>query len=99
MASFFATVTFDLKDANSADYESVAKSLAGVGLYKTVKADSGSCVELPYNTFTGSFTGEAVTKVRDLVCDHAKSVLSRCRLKGRLFVAVGGDWTWGATTV
>lgn len=99
MASFFATVAFDLKDANSADYECAEKNLAGVGLYKTVKGDNGNSVELPYNTFAGTFNGEAAATVRDYVLNQAKSSLNKCRLNGRLFVAVGGDWAWGSSTL
>ena len=98
MASFFATVAFDLKDASSADYECAEKNLRAVGLYKTLKADNGNSVELPYNTFAGTFNGETAGAVRDYVREQSKAALNKCRLTGRLFVAVGGDWSWGSTT-
>lgn len=98
MASFFATVAFDLRDANSADYECAEKNLGAVGLYKTLKADNGNSVELPYNTFAGTFNGETAASVRDYVQEQSRAALNKCGLSGRLFVAVGGNWAWGSTT-
>lgn len=98
-SSFFATATFDFERADSSDYQAAEKNLAAVGLYKALKADDGSSVELPYNTFAGTFTGDSPAAVRDYVRSQAKSALSKSRLSGRLFVAVGSGWGWGAATL
>lgn len=97
MTTFFATVTFDLQNADSDDYQDAQTNLAAIGLHKAVTADDGRSVDLPYNTFAGKFNGSTAAGVRDYIRDHAKAALNKSHLSGRLFVAVGGDWGWGST--
>lgn len=99
MASFFVTVAFDLKDATSAHYQCAEENLGTVGLRRTVSRNDGSKVELPYNTFAGLFNGETSAKVCGDVMAKAKTALNKCRVSGRMFVSVGGDWAWNSTTI
>lgn len=99
MASYFVTVAFDLRDATSADYQCAEENLGAVGLRRTVTRNDGGKVELPYNTFAGLFNGETAAKVCDYVMAQAKAALNKCRVSGRMFVSVGGDWAWNSTTI
>jgi hypothetical protein len=99
VASFFVTVAFDLKDATSADYQCAEENLRTVGLQRTVSRNDGSKVELPYNTFARLVNGETAAKVCDDVMAQAKTALNKCRVSGRMFVSVGGNWAWNSTSI
>lgn len=94
--SYLAVLTFDLHNADSEDYACADRQLAEVGLSKRLTADAGGVVQLPYNTYVGSFTGVSAGNVRDYVRERAKQALMACKLRGRLFVMAGGDWAWGS---
>lgn len=96
MTTYFATLTFDLNDADSSDYQTADESLAAVGLRKVLQGSNGP-VTLPANTYAGEFPGTDAASVRDSVRQIAKQALSKLRPTGRLFVAIGGDWNWGTT--
>lgn len=94
--SYFVTLTFDLSNAESADYENVKVELAKNGLYGTITGDSGKEIELPFNTYCGEFTESNNTSVglRDLFADKVTQIFNTCKVKGKLFCTVGKEWTW-----
>jgi hypothetical protein len=96
--SYFVTVTFDLRDATSQQYDQVADRLSQMGFNNTLSGDSGRTVNLPTTTFAGKFTGASAAKVRDDLSDRVRDVLTTLGLHGRLFVFVGDGWAWGSRT-
>lgn len=97
--SYLAVVTFDLVNAESEDYECIDGKFAKIGLTRSMKADNGNTVDLPFNTYAGKFEGTSAGQVRDYVTNQAELAMKSCSVKGKLFVAVGGDWAWGSRTV
>jgi hypothetical protein len=94
--SVFVHVTFDLFDANAADYACVHDGLENLALTDFVYSSKGKYIELPYNTFGGEY--ENVTDIvafADLVKVEVKRVFANCNVTGRVFVLVAGKtWAW-----
>ena len=96
--AYLVVVTFDLKDAESEDYECVDKGLSGIGLGKTVTGNSGKNVDLPYNTYVGEFPGTDAATIAQDILDRVLKAMQQCKVNGRLFVAVGDNWAWRSNT-
>jgi hypothetical protein len=99
MTTHLVTLAFDLKDADSDDYDAADRELGKIGLSRKLQADGGKEVHLPFNTYAGEFSGENAAGVRDAVRDRAKHALQQCKVAGKLFVTVGGNWAWGAAAI
>jgi hypothetical protein len=99
MTTHLVTLAFDLIGADPDDYDAADKELAKVGLSRRLTADNGNGVDLPFNTYAGQFSGDSAGGVRDAVRNKAKEALQRCKVTGKLFVSVGGNWAWGAVSV
>ena len=46
----------------------------------------------------GEFNGHSATEVRDDIRSKVKAAFAARRFKSEIFVIVGGNWAWGATT-
>ena len=92
--SYLVTVTFDLKNAQSKDYDLVYKSFAALGLSKEVKASNGNTYTLPNTTCLGAFNGTSAGSVRDDFAKRTQNAIAGLGLTGEVFVVVGGDWGW-----
>lgn len=99
MATHLVTLAFDLQNADSDDYDNADRELAKLGLTRQLQATNGTTVTLPYNTYAGEFTGVTAAQVRNDVRNLAMAALQQCQVTGKLFVAVGGNWAWGAAAV
>lgn len=96
--SYLAFCTFDLKNASSQDYRDAYSDLEDIGLSKVEKSDNGNDVVIPTTSAMGTFTGESSTKVRDHVRSAVKSAFKARRLDSEIFVVVGKNWSWGASS-
>jgi hypothetical protein len=92
--SYFVTVSFDLKNASSDDYETAYSELAKIGVHKILVSDSAIKVSLPTTTCAGTFTGSTPVSVRGFVAEKIQQAFQSQCLQGEIFVAVGGDWAW-----
>jgi hypothetical protein len=95
--AFLVTCTFDLKDASLDDYREAYSLLDRIGLKKAIVADNGNKVVAPTTTTIGTFTGQNAG-VRDDVRSKVRTAFSNAGFSSEVFVVVGGDWAWGATT-
>lgn len=94
--SYFVVVTFDIAGGRSEDYENLYKDFAALGLSRTLQSSQGNGVKLPTTTTAGEFNGQNSGLVRDYLCDETQQCFARRRLRGEVFVSVGGgDWSWG----
>jgi len=93
--SYLVVVTFDIKDGEAGDYETVYKAFERVGLRRTLRADKGDTVTLPTTTTAGEVDGDNAGAVRDDICERTQDVFRSNKLHGKIFVAVGGNWAWG----
>lgn len=91
--SYFATVTFDLVNADSTDYTEVTDGLSNLGLYKQIRKD-GKDIDLPSNTYCGEFKGESASDVRDYLNEQIKRIFRDARRKCKFFISVGSSWSW-----
>jgi hypothetical protein len=96
--AFLVTCTFDLKNASLDDYREAYSLLDRIGLKKAIVADNGNKVVAPTTTTIGTFTGQNVGAVRDGVRSKVQTAFSNAGFSSEVFVVVGGDWAWGATT-
>jgi hypothetical protein len=96
--SYLVICTFDLKNASYSDYQNAYSDLATIGLKKVVVPDGGGKVVMPTTTTAGEFTGTSAANVRDYVRDKIKTAFVARKFSSEIFVAVGGDWGWGAAT-
>lgn len=96
--AYLAVCTFDLKNGSFDDYRNAYSALERIGLKKAVVATNKSTVVAPTTMTLGEFNGQDTGTVRDWVRNQVKAAFERLGLKGEIFVVVGGDWSWGATT-
>lgn len=93
--SYLTVATFDIANGKREDYETVYKEFARIGLRPILTSDHGKTVQLPTTTTAGEFKGQSAAGVREHLCNETQQAFSRNRLRGEIFVSVGGDWTWG----
>lgn len=96
--SYLVFCTFDLKGASQKDYENAYADLAKLGLTKVQKGSKGGDIVIPTTSVMGEYTGASASAVRDDVRAKVKAAFSTRRFKSEIFVVMGGDWAWGATT-
>jgi len=94
--SYLAICTFDLSNATHQDYQTAYSALEAIGLKKVILTSDGGQVVMPTTTTTGEFNGASAVAVRDYVREQVRQALASRRLSAEIFVAVGGDWAWGA---
>ncbi len=97
--SYFCSVSFDLKDGKSEDYTNIYKALSSIGLAHSLKASNGSTIVLPTTMVAGEFNGPSAVKVRDDLTAKIIKAFEDNKLKGEIFVVVGGDWVWSSRKV
>ncbi len=91
---YLVTVSFDLSNASSEDYEVAYAELAFIGLYKQVLNGNGEALALPTTTCVGDFSGTSAESVRDHVRQQIDSAFNVHAFEYEIFVSVGGDWAW-----
>lgn len=96
--SYLVFCTFDLKNASAKDYENAYADLKALGLTKVQKSDKGGDTVIPTTSAMGTFTGNSAASVRDSIRTSIKAAFTARRFKSEIFIVVGGDWAWGATT-
>ncbi len=96
--SYLVFCTFDLKNGSSQDYQDAYSDLSDIGLEKVVVAKNGNEIVIPTTSVMGEFNGTSVTSVRDEVRSSIKSAFKARGFDSEIFVVVGGNWSWGATT-
>jgi hypothetical protein len=96
--SYLAVCTFDLKNGSHDDYRNAYGALERIGLKKTVVASNNNTVVAPTTMTIGEFNGQDTGSVRDFVRNQVESAFKRLGLTAEVFVVVGSNWSWGATT-
>jgi hypothetical protein len=96
--SYLVFVTFDLKNASSADYQDAYADLSNLGLERVVAVGSGNDVVIPTTSVLGKYNGGTAAAVRDKVKVEVKDAFSGRGFDSEIFVIVGGDWAWGASS-
>ena len=97
--SYFAMVVFDIKAGKPDDYQKIYDAYAKMGLKREILSGAGKNIKLPTTTTVGTFEGANVTAIRDDLLDRTKSVFKSNKLTGEIFIAVGGNWTWGQQVI
>jgi hypothetical protein len=95
--SYIVFCTFDLKNASSQDYQNAYADLEKIGLRKVHKTDGGNVV-IPTTSAMGTFTGSNAATVRDDIRNKVKAAFTARRFKSEIFIVVGDNWAWGAST-
>lgn len=96
--SYFVICTFDLKNATYEDYQTAYADLAKIGLNKVIVSGQNNKIVIPTTTTAGQFDGNSAGGVRDYVCEQVKSKFSARRFSSEIFIVVGGDWAWAASS-
>jgi len=91
--SYFAVVTFDIKNGSDEDYETVYSEFEKIGLSAIITGQKKE-VKLPTTTTAGEFSGESASKLGDLIAEKTQNVFTQNNIKGEIFVSVGGNWAW-----
>jgi len=95
---YLVVCTFDLENATYEDYQTAYADLKEIGLTKVIVGTSGSSRVMPTTTTAGEFTGYNSGKVRDDIRESVKRAFTARGFTSEIFVVVGDDWAWGATT-
>jgi hypothetical protein len=90
--------TFDLKNGAASDYQNAYADLERIGLKKVQKGSGGSDVVIPTTAAMGEFNGASAVSARDDIRSRIANAFKARGFKSEIFVVVGGDWAWGATT-
>jgi hypothetical protein len=96
--SYIVFCTFDLKNASAADYQNAYADLDAIGLKRVHVGGDGTKAVIPTTSAMGYFNGASAAAVRDDIRQRVKSAFQARRFKSEIFVVVGADGTWGATT-
>lgn len=96
--TYLAFCTFDLKNASRQDYVNAYADLKKLGLERVRKSSTGSDVVIPTTSVMGEFTGTDAPSVRDYVRQQVKDAFAAQGFTSEIFVIVGGNWAWGAST-
>lgn len=94
--SYLAVLSFDVESARPDTYRSIESDLNDIGLSDTITGSSGKAFKLPTTTFVGEFNGENAGKIRDDLSDQIKAVFSKHNVRSKIFLSVGGNWSWGS---
>jgi hypothetical protein len=93
--SYFVTVSLDVTNPSSDAYQLIESIMTEIGLPAQIKGSTGKMHPLPSTTYAGEFTGVSASKVRDDLTEVIKSKFLIHSIKSKIFMSVGGDWTWG----
>jgi hypothetical protein len=96
--AYLVFCTFDLKNASRMDYDNAYADLQALGLKRVQKGDSGNDVVIPTTAVMGTYNGESAASVRDHVREAVRKAFAARRFSSEIFVVVGGNWAWGAST-
>lgn len=94
--SYMVVLTFDIHNGDSEDYETVTAALSKKGLQKRIKASDGDTVDLPENTYVGTFEGTGARDVAKDIREWAVDIFKAANVHGKAFVVAGGDWGWAS---
>jgi len=93
--SYAATVALDLDKGDNKDYQTVYDHLESIGLFRTVQG-LGNERNLPETTLYGTFDGQSVESVKELISKEVDKAYSLAKVSGKVFITVGGvEHTWG----
>ncbi|UTW62105.1 hypothetical protein KFE98_19175 [bacterium SCSIO 12741] len=70
-----------------------------LGLKRSARDEKKSEIMLSNNTFSGELEGESATNLRDDIFSKTEAIFLSFGLKGKIFVSVGGNWSWGIRNV
>jgi len=96
--SFLVVVTYDLHQADSDDYQCVKECLKKIGLLDTtanIRGDEEN--KLPNTTAAGQFDGVDIKTVKEDIRSKVLACMKKCGVKGKFFITVSDDWTWGTS--
>lgn len=97
--SYMVTLTFDLKNAESVDYDCLESELKKIHLMPKLKGNDGKFYFLPRNTYAGEVAGKDGGSIRNEYVKLIKLAFNNCKVKGKFYVVVGNDWSWSIPTV
>jgi len=97
--SYLVFCTFDLKGANSTDYQNAYADLKKIGLHKVHKNSAGGEDVIPTTAAMGPFNGAGASNVCESVRDQVLAAFRARKFDSEVFLAVGGEaWAWVAGT-
>tara|TARA_R110002096_G_C14082188_1_gene676676 strand:+ start:186 stop:482 length:297 start_codon:yes stop_codon:yes gene_type:complete len=97
--AYLVTLTFDLKDAESQDYECIQTALAKISLQSKLKGKNGRFTDLSKNTFSGVVDGKTSLDLRETYTSNISKIFKDCKVKGRFYVSVGDNYSWETYSV
>lgn len=93
---YAALVTFDLKNASSADYTAVYAELAKRGLHRVQKADNGTQHVIPTTTVMGEIEAATSGDAAVLALKRTQAAILTRNLRSEVFAFAANDWAWRA---
>ena len=85
--SYFATVSVDIKNGTTGDYETVYTAFEKLGLKRPISGQSREA-KLPPTLVAGTFMGSTGAEIRDALGKACVEVFNDKALKGEIFLAV-----------
>ena len=93
---YMVVLTFDIHNGDSEDYETISAALSKKGLKKFTVAGDGERVDLPENTYVGTFNGGGAQDVAKDIRAWALDIFKATGVHGKVFVMAGDNWGWAS---
>lgn len=94
LPGFYAVCTFDLKDGETADYESAYAALEELGLTRFVERASGEEETLPASTVAGVVHGLDLSAVKYALQENIKRKFKADGIQARVYLHVTPQGEW-----
>jgi len=96
--NYLVFLSFELERASDRDFDNAFSDLYTLGLKRLVTAEKGDKVVLPGSAAMGMVDGESAAVVQASIRARAQELFKARHFNSKIFVVVGGDWAWGATS-
>ena len=86
-------VAFNLKGAESDDYDAIRAALRRFGLNEEVKNDQNKVFELPDTTYLGIVDAASSKNLKEQLVGALKQVFQRRKIRATYVISIAKDWT------
>ncbi len=100
--SYFVTITFDLRYADTSIYPRIHSDLENLDFSKFIKGKRKTETKLPSNTFVAIFDTDEFENKKELkewLKEEIKYIFRKHDVSGKYFIAIGSGWSWSVGSI
>lgn len=88
-----AIVAFNLKRAESDDYDVIRSELKRHGLSENVTNEKGVTIKLPETTYLGIVKSPSARELKESIASGLKAIFKKEKIQATYVITVASDWT------